>query len=68
MSVFGFLGISITELFTIICLIVILIFLCKNKPKICIWLISILLIINIVCNWNVWFNIGILLKESLVGI
>ena len=65
MNFLGFLGISLLELFTIILLIIILILLCKNKIKICIWIISIVLAINILGNWNTWFNMYILLKNNL---
>ena len=66
MNFLSFLGLSVSELLTIVFLIITLIFLCKNKVKICIWITSILLFLNILVNWNTWFNVYILLKNILL--
>ncbi len=65
MNIFSFLGISLIELLTIILLGLTLVFIVKNKRKMCMWLISIILLLHVLGNWNMWFNMCILLKNSL---
>ena len=66
MSNLGFMGITLIEILTIVFLIITLIFLCKNMTKTCICLISMLLFLNLLGNWNAYFNIYILIRNSLV--
>lgn len=62
MSIYSFPMVSWLEVLTLILLIAALIFLCKGKRKICIWIISILLVLRIIGNWNMWFGVFIFIR------
>lgn len=67
MNAFSFLGITVVEILNIVFLIVTLILLFKNRIKISVWIVSFLLLLNLLGNWNTWFTMYIIIKNNLMG-
>jgi len=66
-NAFSFLGITVVEILNIVFLIVTLILLFKNRIKISVWIVSFLLLLNLLGNWNTWFTMYIIIKNNLMG-